>query len=285
MSTQVEVKYEEVDTAGAEYESWLSARELQIREEQRVRDGKKQAQEAVLRQLAVANVGFILDRINARAVLQAVRDEVWHEGEIVDIEEEESRRLNNKSSYRAGGISLVSDPFLTLEVAGNKNDRSLNLLQQEDRLRLDVIVTLLRGNEGVESTRVSVQDKAALLITNDQMPSLEELIRGGEGLDALYAINQRRNQFGALDCSFDPGHPDAYRVFCHSVRKSVSARRENRSLPGQLRNWSEGLIGQLPLMLREEGYVDYLHLRALEHQIRGSNRLVVLGERLLGRSA
>lgn len=283
MSTQVEVKYEEVDTTGAEYEGWLAARRLQREEEQRVRDVERETQREMKRLLAVENVELVLKRINAREVLKAVRDEVWHEGEIVDIKGEELIGLNNTSSYRSG-ISLVSDPFPLILVKGNKYDRSLSLSRSEGHLSLDVIVTLLRGNEGVESTRVSVQDKRSCLITKSEAPDLKELIKGKD-LEALYAIQQGNNQFGALDCSFDPGNSDAYRVFCHSVRSSVDARRENGSLPGQLRNWSEGLIGQLPSMLREEGSMDYLHLRAWEHQIRGSKRLVVLRERLLGRSA
>lgn len=285
MSTQAEVRYEEVDTTGAEYANYLSERELQMQEEQRVRDAERQAREAVLRQLEVESVKFVLDRMNARAVLQAVRDEVWQEGEIVDIEGEKVLGLHDTSSYRAG-ISLVSGPFPLIEVHGTKDNRSLNLKRKEGHLSLDVLVGLSRDNEGqLKGTRVSVKDKQFCLTTTSKVPNLEGLIRLGGHLDALYAIQQIHNQFEGLDSYFDPGKSDAYRVLCYSVRKSVDARRKNASLPGQLRSWSEGLIGQFPLMLREEGSMDYPHLRAWEHQIRGSKRLVVLRERLLGRSA
>lgn len=283
MSRQEKVKYEEVDTEGANYAGWLSARELQIKAEQQAGDVERQAQAAISRQLAVESIKSVLDRMNARAVLQAVRDEVWSEGEIVDVEGKYLPNLGNVSSYRAG-ISLVSGPFPLIMVRGSGDYRSLTVEKDEGYLRLNVIVTLSGDNKGERNERVSVQDKQSCLITKSEVPNLEELIRE-KGLDGLYAIHQSRNRFGGLDCSFDPGKPDAYQVFCYSVRKSVDARRENGSLPGQLRDRSEGLIRQFPSMLREEGSIDYLQLRLLEHRIRGSNRFVVLGERLLGRSA
>lgn len=287
MSTQAEVKYDEVDSIGAKYAGLLFESQLQLQEEQQVRDGEEQARAAKSRQLAVQSVEFVLDRMKARAVLLAVRDEVWREGEIVDIEGEKLFGLHNTSSYRAG-ISLVSDSFPLIMVEGSRDDRSLTLRRDEDRLRLDVIVTLSGENEGItRNTRVSVQDKQSCLITKSEAPNLEELIRR-EGLDGLYAIQQRRNkrnQFEGLDRSFDPSKPDAYQAFCYSVRKSVDARRGNGSLPGQLRSWSKGLIEQFPSMLKEEGFMDYPPLRALEHRIRGSNRFIVWCEQRMGFSA
>lgn len=250
------------------------ALEQALKERETIQWERGKAQKA---QQELVGARKLLEVLQVREVLEAIRDEVWKEGEVREVE-----RPRFPLEF---GLELVSNPYPVLSISiRGRNEPEVSFTLGKTSLEVTVLAS-------GDKTRTVTHNKEGILRIKDQ--NLVDTVNTHPLPDEVKRVGLRRALVGIRDPFRQRIESEALVVIntddLEGARNSLSAtflrHTDNRmrygSLPADIRDWSESLIAQFPPTLRTAGCVGGRELREWGHRVRGTPLPVVLFDRLI----
>lgn len=251
------MRWAEFEKSTRAYQSQQQARieGLRLAHKQRIQqDASEQDRQ---HQAELDRVKSILEQFRAGDILEAMRDEVWKEGQVEIFECWDSRNPIR-------GLRLVSDPYPVVALMGEGG--KLAAVLEEGRASFEVYVT---PDYQHRPTEIHVSDQRVFNIANRSQVSVAQSVRESgleRGLRIAAVLYNRPLQSAVLH----PNEESAVDRFNDTILSHVDYRREYGSFPGSIRVWADAIIGELPSSLKEMGLVTPHELRSWAHEIQGS---------------
>lgn len=230
----------------------------------------------------------LLDGIDAISSLEAIRDEAWHEGKIVEF-----GRGMVDGRFVEWVLRLESEPFKALQVTLAEKKRVQQIRLDERTTSLDVIVKLEKGrmpkvavvNEGIYA--IERQAKPFNFSEDVTIHGLSEVWHRAElkyYLGNVYPWDWS-HRMHTIDWgkSFNPRSPLGKDELCVRLYNDLHLRQSYHGFPSQIRQWCDKVVNLFPTSLRERGEMSAEELREWGYKIRETPRwLRFFDRRFLG---
>lgn len=212
-----------------------------------------------------------LAKFNVREVLEAIRDDVWKEGEVT------SYRKGLDTSDPTRGLQLLSEPYQVVSLSGTGRDLSARLVQQ----RAALVVYSFKDRSGPGGSLGAYGHYVYNVEDGRKEGVVEKIEELGleEGLKKAAVLKSREVHYNSSGISLDSSQG----AFDNLITGHVAHRQRYRSNPAQVREWTNSIIGELPAQLRENAIISSGELREWGHQVRGSSGLYRVTDRAFGK--
>ncbi len=216
-----------------------------------------------------ARINGILEKAGAQDTLQLIRDELWHEGQV-----EEFTQVLDKT---VGGLRLVSEPYPSIKFKGNEENLVAHLAQERATIEAYVTPDVHAGFSGTSKLFI---DSNNMYVVNDGRfrPSLEDQVKKYGLETGLRGITHNRRIRSRVE--LDPKSEDLEKEFNIGILSVIDILQQNNSFPGQIREWKNGIVDNLPRSLKLTGMATSDELRDWAHNIRGSSKIYRVSDRI-----
>lgn len=231
-----------------------------------------------------------LEKINAREVMEAVRNDIFTEGEVRDLRFA-AANTDARGHYSFGGLNLTSEKIDNFMV-GLHTGRNFKLELWGELIKLDTIVRVDYPTDNslptLESASVYIKAHGINLIPGLAFPeglTLEELIQKKGLVKAFHEIyvGSRTALVNNHSLRVNAADPEARAKFYVQLKCMIDTHFKEEGatmLPGIVRPWLDSIINQIP-DLREQRVLTRAELFDWEAKIRGRFRLFTFIESLV----
>jgi hypothetical protein len=225
----------------------------------------------------------ILKRFRAREVLEMVRDEVWKEGYISESAYNNGRLDLHPYGYSVSKtLSLISDPFPEVILDSQEGNSKAFLSEETTSFCLTARLECPYRNIGSTCT-VLIEDHNLFHLDSSSQDAVKQgirslgLLRGWKKAVSAKRINDRTTK---IIVSEGQEEEEKFLAF---VLAQLDMRKKDKSSPVDIRIWANGLVDELPVLLRETRRLTLGELREWVHEIKGSNVIYRSADLLLNK--
>lgn len=257
-------------------QSYLAAEEQAVRERvEREQLLKTQDQEYLDRQLAEAReiAQELLKNLGAQEALEAIRDQVWGEGEIRT--KESGIVANNNFEH---GLTLVSNDIHIPVLEGEGKKLALHFSLH--KLGLSITAhPVYTGNEPTVHLRgIGFLQRSVL----EPTPNIPEDIKEHGLVQGIHLALHSSHHLRDVEKSLNPVREGAQDTFYASLVTVIKDQEKYSSFPGQIREWANSLTNQLPISQPDNPLIAGSDLREWGAKVSGAIKPVVIFQRHLG---
>lgn len=253
------------------YQATQEAKAAEYAAADALRRQQYEAEQALKHQTELERVRGILEKFHAGDILEAIRDDVWQEGQVEEFEG------NWDGHNPRRGLRLVSNPYPTVELKGY--GRKLAAVLEEERTVMEAYVT---PDYQHRPTELHADGRNAYNVKDAGQLSINDAIRQ-QGLErGLWAtVVMGRHRLTVPSAAVHPDKEGSADKFNDAILRQIDQREQNDSFPAGIRVWGEGIVSSLPSSLRSEGVVKPQELRDWAHAIQGSSVIFRAADRIL----